>query len=262
MAYADSAGVRIYFAVAGDGFPVVLHTGAGGDHRMWEQAGYLTRLEGFRCILMDHRGHGRSDKPQGLANHRVECYVADVIAVLDALAIDRAAFWGYSAGSTVGYALGAAHPGRLASLLVSGSIGGRDYDHPEERPSAERRALQFREHGLRELITELEKAEGITFPAWFWRQMTDTDGEMVALEVLGEAEWHGPWSLLPRIATPVLMLVGELEDPDRDTARAAAILPDGRCVMFPGLGHVGAFLRSDLAAADAIPFLRRTGGVA
>src|SRR5438046_4911378 len=117
MPFVDSSGVRIYFEVTGTGFPVVLHTGGGGDGTMWEQGGYVEGLDGFRCVLIDHRGHGRSDKPQGVENHLMERYVDDVLAVLDALQIERAAFWGYSAGSWVGYALAAAHPERVACLI-------------------------------------------------------------------------------------------------------------------------------------------------
>jgi pimeloyl-ACP methyl ester carboxylesterase len=254
--YVDSAGVQIYFEVVSSGFPVVLHTGGGGDGTMWEQGGYVEGLNAFRCILIDHRGHGRSDKPGRVENHLMERYVADVIAVLDTLGIERAAFWGYSAGSSVGYALAATHPERVAAVIASGAIGPRDYDQPDERRDAERSANLSRQHGLGHLIKELEEAEGMSFPQWFRRQMTNTDGKMFALEVLGAAEWQGPWTLLPRIKTPVLMLVGELEDPEGDNPRAASILPNARCVTFAAVGHVGVFLRSELALAQAVPFLQ------
>jgi pimeloyl-ACP methyl ester carboxylesterase len=254
--YVDSAGVQIYFEVVGRGFPVVLHTGGGGDGTMWQQGGYVAGLNGFRSILIDHRGHGRSDKPEGVENHLMERYVADVIAVLDTLGVERAAFWGYSAGSSVGYALAATRPERVAAVIASGAIGPRDYGEPDERLDAERSANLSRQHGLGHLIKELEAAEGLTFPHWFWRQMTNTEGEMFALEVLGAAEWQGLWTLLPRIKAPVLMLVGELEDRQGDNPRAASILPKAQCVTFAALGHVGVFLRSDLALAQAVPFLQ------
>src|SRR5579859_774339 len=127
MPQVDNDGVKIHFTVEGKNFPVVLHTGAGGDARMWEQAGYVDGLDGFQSILIDHRGHGQSDKPGGVKNHLVELYVSDVIAVLDTLRVERAAFWGYSSGAIVGYALAAAHPERVAALIASGSISPRDF---------------------------------------------------------------------------------------------------------------------------------------
>lgn len=257
MPYVDSGGVKIYFETVGDGFPVVLHTGGGGDGRMWQEAGYLDALRNFRCITVDHRGHGRSGKPEGLENHLVERYVADVLAVLDTLGLVRSAFWGYSSGATVGFAMAAMYPARVAALIASGGVGARDYDDPGERREVEAHAEAYRRQGLGPLIKNLERAEGIEFPDWFWQQMTDTDAEMFTLERLGETRWHGPLSLLPVIEAPVLMLVGELEDPDRNSAQAVRSLRTGRCVTFPGLGHVGAYLRSDLALAAAVPFLKR-----
>src|SRR5579859_5799955 len=230
MPQVDNDGVKIHFTVEGENFPVVLHTGAGGDAGMWEQAGYVEGLDGFQSILIDHRGHGRSDRPDGVENHLTERYVSDVIAVMDTLKIERTAFWGYSSGCCVGYALAAAHPERVTALIASGSIGPRDYAEPEQRLDAQRRAAVVHQHGLGELIKGLEEAEGIAFPHWFWRQMVETDREMFALELLGAAEWRGPWSVLREIQCPVLMLVGELEDPDGDNRRAASVLPNARCV--------------------------------
>ena len=261
MPLVDSFGVNIHFTVDGEGFPIILHTGAGGDPTMWQQAGYVEGLRGLQRILIDHRGHGKSDRPVGLENHAMECYVGDIIAVLDALNIERAAFWGYSSGASVGYALAATRPERVTALIASGAIGARDYSEPVERAHVERRAALVREHGLEDVISELEQTEAATFPDWFWSQMLETDREMFALELLGESNWRGPWSVLHQIHCPVLMLAGELEDPEDTNGRAASLLHNVRSVKFAGLGHVGAFVRSDAALSHAMPFLRATCNV-
>lgn len=255
MPYVDSHGVPIYYQVVGDGFPVVLQTGGGGDGTMWEQGGYVAGLAGFKVILLDHRGHGRSGKPANLEAHRVERYVDDVIAVMDDLGIDRAAFWGYSAGATVGYGVAAMHPERIAALIAQGAIGEGDADTPDNRAWAQEAAQTAREHGVGAFVEGAFEEDGI--PEWFMEQMRSTDGEMFALEALGASSWHGPWSILDQVQCPVLMLVGELEDPEGDNPRAASQLRNARCVTFPGLGHLEAYVRSDLALAEAIPFLKR-----
>ncbi|MGZ4407107.1 MAG: alpha/beta fold hydrolase, partial [Gaiellaceae bacterium] len=56
-------GLRLAYDVVGDGFPVILHTGAGGDSRMWRDAGYVDALGNYMVVLFDHRGHGASDTP-------------------------------------------------------------------------------------------------------------------------------------------------------------------------------------------------------
>lgn len=256
MPFVDSGGVPIYYEVVGDGFPIVLQTGGGGDGTMWEQGGYIGGLEGFKLIVLDHRGHGRSGNPPNLEAHRVERYVDDVIAILDATSIERAAFWGYSAGATVGFALAASHPGRLAGLVAQGATAAGDLDTLEEQAGAEEVARLARERGLGAYIKELEAVEGARFPDWFMGQMTATDDEMFALEVLGARLWHGPWSVLGDIRCPVLLMVGELEDPEGEALTTTARLSDARCVTFPGLGHVGAYVSSHLALEHAVPFLR------
>ena len=50
MPYVSRAGVRLYYADAGSGPVVLLHTGGGGDGRMWDLAGYVTALAGYRLL--------------------------------------------------------------------------------------------------------------------------------------------------------------------------------------------------------------------
>ncbi|MGB8516046.1 MAG: alpha/beta fold hydrolase, partial [Pseudolabrys sp.] len=55
----------------------------------------------FRLVLVDARGHGASDKPHDRASYVWPISVADILAVVDDLDIERAAFWGYSMGGAI-----------------------------------------------------------------------------------------------------------------------------------------------------------------
>ena len=110
-------GVEIYYEIEGQGPAVILQTGAAGDLNMWKHAGYLKGLQGFTKILVDHRGHGRSSRPIQLEQHRMECYVSDILTVMDSLNIERSAFIGYSDGGRVGFELAISHPDRIAHLV-------------------------------------------------------------------------------------------------------------------------------------------------
>jgi len=112
-------GARLHYAVEGDGPPLVLHLGAGCDSDLWRAAGYLEPLATtYRCVLFDHRGHGRSDRPRGADANQINRYVGDVVALLDQLGLERAAFWGYSNGGTVGLKVAQEHPTRINALMA------------------------------------------------------------------------------------------------------------------------------------------------
>jgi pimeloyl-ACP methyl ester carboxylesterase len=243
----DRDGVRIHYELDGDGPPLVLHTGTAGDLRMWRHAGYATGLAGHRLLLIDPRGHGLSGRPRGLAAHRIERYVDDVAAVLDAEEIERAAFFGYSDGAGVGYQLAADHPGRVRALVAMGAL-----EHPDQRPAL---ARACRVAGMAELARTIQADEILELPAWLWLQLIETDTEMLCLELEAWADWSGPWPLLPRIEAPALVIVGEHEDPSGEAARAAVLLPYGRAVTVPDVGHMGVFLAAESVLAAAAPFL-------
>ncbi len=256
MPFVYRDGVRLHYTADGSGFPIVLHTGGAGDLRMWAAAGYVTGLTGYHRIRIDHRGRGASDKPHELELHRIEAYVADVLAVLDELHVGHCAFWGYSAGALVGYALAAAHPARVAALVATGSPGPRDLSSPPEREAASRLAASLRAEGMRALVDPLRHAEPEDVPDWLIQNLLETNPEMLALTELAWSSWGGPWGAFSRIRAPTLLLVGQREDPHGDALRAARALPRGRAVVLPGVGHLGAFARSDLALPIVTGFLR------
>ena len=119
MPFAHNNGVRIFYRVVGDGSPLVLHHGLGGTHEEWSRTGYVKALNGkYRLILMDARGHGKSDKPHAPKKHGMEYMVGDVVAVLDDLGIKKAHFWGYSMGGRVALAAGKYAPDRFIAQII------------------------------------------------------------------------------------------------------------------------------------------------
>src|SRR3712207_779151 len=100
-----AAGTRFAVSIAGAGPPVVLLHAGVADQRMWDPV--AARLTGRRVIRFDLRGFGRTETGFGpFAHHR------DVLAVLDALAIERAAIAGASFGGLVALEVAAVAPER------------------------------------------------------------------------------------------------------------------------------------------------------
>jgi pimeloyl-ACP methyl ester carboxylesterase len=113
-------GAQIYYATYGkpDGPPVILlHGGLGnGDHFAFQ----VPALTGtFRVIAIDSRGQGRSTLGKTKITYHV--MAADVIAVMDALKLEKASIAGWSDGGAIALAMGMDFPDRVAKLFVFGT---------------------------------------------------------------------------------------------------------------------------------------------
>jgi pimeloyl-ACP methyl ester carboxylesterase len=113
--YIEARGLRFHVAEAGTGEPVVLLHG-------WPQHWYLWReviaplAERYRVICPDLRGFGWSDAPSG--DYAKETLADDVLALLDALGLDRVRLAGHDWGGFVGFLLCLRQPERVRSFLA------------------------------------------------------------------------------------------------------------------------------------------------
>lgn len=255
MAFLTSPdGTRLSYTVEGDGLPLLLHMGAGCDAELWRTAGYLQPLmQHHRCILFDHRGHGRSDRPRGAYANHVDRYVADVVALLDHLGLERTAFWGYSNGISVGLKVAEENPRRIAALIGSGGVGKTTPEQIAEL--APLRIAEYREFGWEKLIDRFDHQEPEPVPDWMKESIRATDIQQFIDWWLALPWRWSIWDSLPRVSAPTLFLVGEREDPEDETARAAALMPKGTRFRIPGQGHINAFLKSHLVLPRVTAFL-------
>ena len=123
--FAENNGVRIHYEVEGQGPPLVLVHWASGSTQDRRMFGYVDALKDkYQLILIDMRGHGKSDKPHDPAAYDAETQVLDIVAVLDDLGIDKANYFGYSLGGRLGWAIAKYAPERLQSLIIGVYPGG------------------------------------------------------------------------------------------------------------------------------------------
>lgn len=258
MAYVTRDGVRLHYSVSGTGPAVLWHTGGCGDGTMWETAGYLSALPGYRHVLLDHRGHGRSDCPPDIASQPMSEYVADVIAVLDAAGLERSAIVGYSQGARIAYATAIDHPERVSAVVGIDSIPALGDETEALRAGAER----VQRLGTRAVIEAMAGGEAEAPPAWLVAHLCGTGTDAFAGAYEAFATMGDFWGALPTLATPMLFLVG-IDEPgdefDRRAAKAAELLAFGRAVSMPGLGHLQAFWRTDVTIAPLSEFLAQYG---
>ncbi len=110
--------VNLYYESIGEGDPVLLVPGLGGEGAYWQpQIGPFS--ERHQVVIHDHRGAGRSDRP--IMKYSVEQMTADVLALMDALDIERAHLVGHSTGGAIGQIIAIEHPERLRGLVISNS---------------------------------------------------------------------------------------------------------------------------------------------
>ena len=73
---------------------------------------------GYRVVLLDLPGHGRSDKPHAIALHRMDSYARRVVGLLDELGVERAVVGGVSLGADVALQMGLTAPERLDGMIL------------------------------------------------------------------------------------------------------------------------------------------------
>ena len=156
MPYATNAvdGTRVHFEdEGGDGTPVVLHGGIIDSVDLVRESKIAQALQElpkdeFRLIYVAHRGVGHSDKPHEVEAYTMPLRVADAVAVLVELGIERAHFIGNSWGGRLGFGIGEHAPERVLSLVIGGQQPyAIDPEGPLAHAATETLAESRREYG-------------------------------------------------------------------------------------------------------------------
>ena len=257
MPYTINNGLRIHYEVAGSGAPLLLYHGLTGSGERWRDTGYVAGLaDAYRLILIDARGHGKSEKPHNQAAYGRRRQATDVVAVLNDLEMESVRFWGHSMGGDVALTLGRHHPDRVSALVVTGySPFAAAGDEAAEMAAW---ATDLR-GGIEGFVTGYERRHGILPDDARARWLANDGAALVACVAAMIAESDGSQVAdLAAIETPVMLLVGT-EEPFAEQARkAAALLPRGAYVPLEGLDHVQTFFRSDLVLPLVREFLAGT----
>ena len=217
----EHGGARIWYAAYGSGSPVILLHGALGNSDDW---GYQVRAlveAGRRVILVDSRGRGRStlgDLPLSY-----ELMADEVLAVMDALQLDRAALVGWSDGAIIALIVAMQAPARVSRVFAFAfnmDLSGVKPFSPT--PLISRVLARARKDYARLSAT----------PDDFGPMSEAVNAMMATQPNYGAAE-------LARIGTPVAIVDGET---DEFIERAhieylARTIPGARLIVLPGVSH-------------------------
>ncbi len=225
----------------GSGFPVVFLHGAMGRGSCWQ--GVMEGLSpDYRCIALDQRGHGGSDKP--LQGYTREDFVADLAAVVDQLGLARFAIVGHSTGALNAWVYAADHPERVAALVLEDM-------HAEPKGTAyldgwrtwmDAWPVPFgSQEDVRRHFADLRPSLGDYFTRVFeetsdgWRPVFRKDTILQTIEGNEARPW---WQELRRVGCPALVLKGaRSEFPLEEAHRMAETLPKGRLAVIDNAHH-------------------------
>ena len=241
--------VALHHTITGpvDAPPLLLAGSLGTNLSMWEPQ--LRELSAdFRVIAFDQRGHGSSPAPP--PPYSIADLGADVIALMDHLGIERAAYAGISIGGMAGIWLGANAGERLERLVLLCTSA--------HAPPASRwldRAAAVRAAGTTATIADAVVERWFT-PAWALAHpdtvaahkamivATDPEGYCGCCEALAAMDLR---DLLPRITVPTLVISGreDLALPPEHQQLIAAGIPGARLELVADAAHIASAQQPD-----------------
>lgn len=243
MKRANNDGIQIHYEVTGDGPPLVLHHGFSDDVRGWYEYGYVDALAPhYQLILIDGRGHGHSDKPHSASAYSQKARTYDVLAVLDALQIDTAFYFGYSLGGWIGFGLATYAPERVRAYVLGGI---QPYG---QRFDKFRQVLSKGTDAWAAMMGKLAPA----FRPQQLQRFRDNDARALMAALVDRPDIS---YILPTIRQPCLLYAGTSDPIYPSVRRAAAQLPNAEFFSLPNLNHIQTNLQGKTIAARVARFL-------
>lgn len=253
--------MRVHHIVSGrpDGPVVVFSNSLGSTHRMWD-AQLAAFEERFRVVRYDTRGHGQSPVPDG--PYSIDDLADDVVALLDALDVERAHVVGLSLGGMTAMRLAARNPERVdrLALLCTGA----------QLPPASAwtdRAATVRADGTKAVA---EAVVARWFTPQFLAERPDLKAEHEAMVAATPAEGYAGCceaiaaldlrADLPNITAPTLAIAGT-DDPATPPAKLAEIadnVRNGRLLEVAHAAHLANAEQPGIITPALIDFLERS----
>ncbi len=244
-------GVGLHVESTGAGIPILFLHEFSSDVSSWEpQVRALGRR--YRCVTFNARGYPPSDVPQEQPAYSQERAVADAIAVLDVLEIERAHVVGSSMGAFTALHLGRRHPDRARSLLLAGcGYGSAPEGRETFRRECEAIARAYESEGSEAIApgyavgparVQLQNKDPRGW-AEFARRLAVRDATGAALTVRGvqreRPSLHELRDELAEMVVPTLMVAGDEDDGVLETdLMLKRTIPSAALAVLPRSGHL------------------------
>ena len=256
--------IRIYYQEAGEGDPLVLLMGWGGDHTAW--ALQVPAVSGeFRCIAPDNRGAGQSDQPD--IPYTIRMLADDTVGLMNALGVARAHVAGLSMGGMLAQEIAINYPERVRTLGLHATAARLD---PFVRAVGESliraRAACAREEFVRTLLPWILSprtyAERPDLVELIVQRLAENPhpATLAGLTRQAEACWaHDTLDRLGQIHCPTLITVGaeDIFVPLRFSRVLQERIPGAELLVIEGGGHGYLWEQADVFNAACLAFLRK-----
>ena len=243
-------GITLYHEETGSGEPLLFIHEFAGDYRSWEaQVRYFARR--YRCITYNARGYPPSEVPVAADAYSQARAVADAVAVLDALDVQRAHVVGLSMGGFAALHLGLRHPDRVRSL-VAAACGYGAQPEGRERFAAEMDVVAdaFARDGTATVADwygigpSRVQFQNKNLRGWqeFSAQLAEHSSQGSALTMRGvqkvRPSLYDLRDQLAEMTTPVLIVAGDEDDGCLETdIMLKRTMPSSGLVVLPRTGH-------------------------
>jgi pimeloyl-ACP methyl ester carboxylesterase len=235
--------LSFHYEESGRGTPILLIHGHPFDCSMWVPQ-LQASFPGYRLIAPDLRNFGRTTSPNPPASFAG--YAADLIALADALGIDKFAVAGLSMGGQIALEVAAAEPERLLGLILCDTFA--QLDTPEKKASRYALADRIDAGGLGDYAVEVlpkmlcaksiaDKPE-VASDLVRMMQRSPAAGASAALRARAERRDYLP--LLPTLEMPTLIVVGRHDEftPVSDAELMHRHIRNSTVVVLEDAGHV------------------------
>lgn len=224
-------GAEIAYASYGAGPALIFLHGALGNADDWANQVPVFAAAGRRVILIDSRGRGRSTR--GTLPLSYELMAQEVIAVMDALALERADLVGWSDGAIISLVLAMHAPQRVGRVVAYAA----NMDLQGVRPQP--------------LETQaMDQAFGRSQADYARLSQTPDDFQLVLdqMTALMQSQPNYRAEQLAVISRPVLVVHGAFDEfimPEH-AAYLARTIPDAQLEVVPGVSHFAPWQRPDV----------------
>jgi len=257
MSFIENQGARIYWDQQGEGEPMLLIMGLSYPSALWHRTRpALVKL--YRTIVLDNRGSGQSDAPEG--PYSIAMMASDAAAVLDAAGVQSAHVFGMSMGGMIAQEFALQYPRRVRSLILGCTAAGGPTAVRAEaevnrilmsRMDPEEAALAIRPY-VYDAGTALEKVEEDLAIRRKW--FPTAQGYLGQLQAI--LSWES-YSRLDQITAPTLVIHGEGDRlvPPGNGKLIASRIPGAKLVMIPHASHIFATDQTEATHRAVLGFL-------